>query len=185
MEPTLAGQLAQDPSLSRFVPDEARPEMSYVGLRCRCDGTRFRVIGWPRVATAGGSFFWRSLARVWREARATTEEGEPSESPFWLPLFVRCEGCGLESTLLDGDAVAGALPVERRGEPRESYRCRVCRRGVVELVVGEAHDARRPERADYEVLVCCSRCTRQARVAWSEGRPSAREVRLDLLYGRR
>ena len=70
-------------------------------------------------------------------------------------------------------------------EPRESYRCRVCRRGSVEVVVGEARDARSEIRADHDIVARCFSCHRQARIAWSEGRPSAQEVRLDMLYGRR
>ena len=36
-----------------------------------------------------------------------------------------------------------------------------------------------------ELLIRCATCRRQARVAWSDARPSEQEVRLDLLYGRR
>ena len=113
------------------------------------------------------------------------QAGEPVESPFWLPVFVRCEACGVEETLLDGEPVVVRMPEARRKEPREAYRCRVCRRGLVELAVGEASDPHSPKRADYEIVAHCSSCHRQGRIAWSRGLPSEQEVRLDVLYGRR
>jgi uncharacterized protein with PIN domain len=113
------------------------------------------------------------------------EDGEPVESPFWLPLSVSCDRCGSEQALLDGPSVLGRMPEGRRGEPRESYRCRACRRGSVELVVGEAGGSERGSVSFFEVVTRCARCRREARVAWSDGRPTEQEVRLDQLYGRR
>jgi len=160
--------------------------MTYVGLGCPCGSERFHVSGWPRVASGRGSFFWRTVSRVWRAARLPMQDGEPVESPFWLPVFARCDRCGEESVLLDWADGVGLMFAGRRDEPRESYRCRVCRRGSVELVVGDAADPDRASRVDFEVIARCASCRRQARIAWSEGgRPSDQEVRLDLLYGRR
>lgn len=186
MEPTLLGHLKIAPAVAAFAPERRDAAMEYVGLECPCGSTLFHLSGWPRVASGGGSFFWRSVARVWREARLPMQDGEPAESPFFLPLFARCDRCLLESVLLDGPLVVGRWPAAQRAEPRESYRCRACRRGSVELVVGQAADPIRASRADFEVVARCAACRRQARVAWSEGgRPSAQEIRLDQLYGRR
>ena len=113
------------------------------------------------------------------------QAGELVDSPFWLPVSVCCEACGREEILLDGETVVVRLPEGRRNEPREAYRCRVCRRGIVELAVGEAPDSHFPKRADYEIVAHCSSCHRQARIAWSRGLPNEQEVRLDVLYGRR
>jgi hypothetical protein len=165
--------------------DRRNSEMSYYGLGCRCGGAQFLLAGWPRSVTGEGGFFWRTVARVWREARAPMQDGEPVESPFWLPVGLICEACGREAMFLDGGDVAGRMPVDQRNAPRESYRCRVCRGGSVEIVVGEARDACTEARADHEIIAHCCACHRQARIAWSEGRPSAQEVRLDVLYGRR
>ncbi len=186
MDPTLLGDLVRDTTLSTFAPERRDAEMSYVGLACPCGIDHFHLSGWPRVVTGNGGFFWRTLSRVWREARLPMQGGEPVESPFWLPIFARCDGCFSEVRLLDSALGAGQMDAARRGEPRESYRCRVCRRGSQELVVGIVADSRCASRADFEVVVRCRTCERQVRVAWSEGgRPSEQEVRLDLLYGRR
>ena len=40
-------------------------------------------------------------------------------------------------------------------------------------------------RIGVELVIRCASCHRQARIAWSDARPSEQEVRLDLLYGRR
>ena len=113
------------------------------------------------------------------------EEGELVESPFWLPLRARCEGCEGDAVLLDDDSIADRLSEEGRREPLESYRCRVCRRGRMRLIVGSAIDPDAPGRADYVVVVKCRACARESRIAWSRGRPSEQEVALDVLYGRR
>lgn len=185
MSPSLFGELETNSDLRTFAPDKLQDEMTYVSLACRCGHERFHLSGWPTIASGTGGFFWRSLTRVFREARLPMEEGELVESPFWLPMFVRCDQCSRESTLLDDPRVAGSLPIERRGEPVESFRCRVCRRGSLELVVGTSVDAARPDRLDLEIIARCATCHREHRVAWSKGRPSEQEVRLDLLYGRR
>lgn len=186
MDPSLVGDLRVDPSLATFAPERRDREMTYVGLGCPCGSPHFHLSGWPRIATGRGGFFWRTVSRVWREARLPMQNGEPVESPFWLPVFARCDRCAREVALLDGAAVLGQLGAARRDEPRESYRCRVCRRGTVELVLGCAADPADAARADFEVVARCRSCERQARVAWSEGgRPSEQELRLDHLYGRR
>ena len=159
--------------------------MVYYALTCRCGHGVFRVSGWPRITTGRGNLFWRSVTRVFRETRQPMENGEPLESPFFLPIFARCDQCGRDARLLDGEVVVGRLGPEGQREPRESFRCRVCRRGRMELAVGEASDAVDPGRADFELVARCHACARESRVAWSEGRPSEQEVRLDLLYGRR
>ena len=87
--------------------------------------------------------------------------------------------------LLDGADVAGRIPEAMRGEPIESVRCRLCRRGSVELVLGVARDAMSRDRVAVELRARCGACRRQSKVAWSDARPTDQEVRLDLLYGRR
>lgn len=179
-----------DATLPDFVPERRLEDARYAAVVCDCGHRRFLLSGWTRIATAGGSFFWRSLTRVWREARVAMEDGEPAESPFWLPLFLRCEACGREITVggeedLGPVGESGRWPVARYAEPRESFRCRVCRRAAHAVVVGRAFDARLPERMDLEVVVRCDACHRQHRVAWLHDRPSDQEVQLDLLYGRR
>jgi hypothetical protein len=182
-----------DPTLPVFTPDRREPAMVHGGLRCRCGELVFRLSGWPRAISGDGSFFWRTLARVWREARIPTVSGEPIESPFWLPIFARCRQCDREEVLFDGDSGVGHMPAARRHEPRESYRCRVCRRSGVEIVVGVARDPRLDaapggapdDRAALEVVARCHSCHRQARLAFFDGRASIQEIRLDLLYGRR
>ena len=162
--------------------DEA---LSWTALSCVCGADAFRITRWPRITTGRGNLFWRSLTRVFRETRQPMEEGELRESPFWLPLRVRCERCERERVLLDEGAVADRLPDAGRREPLESFRCRVCRRGRMSLVVGAAADPVVPERADFVVVARCRACARESRVAWSRGRPSEQEVQLDVLYGRR
>lgn len=159
-------------------------ELEYASLVCRCGHDSFRLSGWPRIATAGGSFFWRSVTRVWREARLAMENGEPVESPFWLPIFVRCDRCEREVPIFDGAHLEGRLGDAGQKEPRESFRCRICRRGRLQVVVGVAAEDEEAERVDIDVFVKCRACERPFHIAWSRGRPSAQERRLDLLYGR-
>lgn len=154
-------------------------------LRCSCGAAGFRLTGWPRVTTGRGGLFWRSVARIFREARQPMDQGELRESPFWLPIRARCTVCDLEAVLLDASVVGERLPETRRGEPLESVRCRVCRRGRMEVLIGEEVDAAAPDRADHVVVARCLSCARESRIAWSRGRPSEQEVTLDLLYGRR
>ncbi len=152
---------------------------------CGCGGVGFHVYGWPRIALGRGGFFWRSVTRVWREARLPLEDGEPTESPFLPPLFVRCVRCEREAALLDDPRVRDAMPETARREPRESLRCRACRRGRFALSAGFAEDAADATRIDVEIVSRCLACEREGRIAWSHARPSEQEVRLDLLYGRR
>lgn len=186
MDPNLLDDLDLDPALSTFVPAHRDENSTYVGIACPCGGGGFHLSGWPRVATGSGGLFWRTVSRVWREARLPMKDGELLESPFWLPVFARCDRCSREGKLLAAGSVVGQMPETRTDEPRESYRCRVCRRGSVDLVIGRLADPEKTALADFEVIARCRSCKREARIAWSEGgRPSAQEVRLDHLYGRR
>lgn len=185
MDQSLLGDLTSDPTLPQFAPSPQREDMEHVALACRCGGTSFRVTGWPRIATGRGGFFWRSVTRVFREARQPMVEEELAESPFWLPLTLTCRECERETRILDASGLEGNMPEDRRGEPCESLRCRVCRRGYFELVVGFSSDSESPGRFDLELVSRCRACHRVSRIAWSHGRPSAQEVSLDLLYGRR
>lgn len=185
MDPRLVGTLEIDPALPAFSPEMPASDMLYGAAACDCRGTSFRVSGWPRIALAPGGFFWRTVTRVWREAQQPMHEGEPVESPFWLPVFAACTRCGREVALLDAEEVPLRMNEGHRDEPRESLRCRVCRQSQFELVIGEARDSASPARVDFEIVTRCCACHRQGRIAWSKGRPSEQEVRLDLLYGRR
>jgi hypothetical protein len=85
------------------------------------------------------------------------------------------------------------MPASDRSEPKESIRCRICHRGLFELVVGttpgRSQDALQKEPVGsscaVEIVSHCHSCHRQARIAWSESQRSDQEVKLDLLYGRR
>jgi hypothetical protein len=185
VNPEPAGDFELDPNLPLFSPECPLDEMDYRALRCPCGEAVFRVAGWPRVVSGPGGFFWRTLTRVWREASGTTADGERIDSPFRLPIEIRCGVCDREAALFENaDAAKGENLIERDA-PRESYRCRDCRRGLVELVVGmstaEASD--RPNAVD--VIGRCHRCHHQVRIAASANRDSAQKARLDLLYGRR
>ncbi len=188
----LFGIWTRDPGSRDFSPERRDPEMDYRVLRCPCGSRSLRLSGWPRVAAGRGGQFWRTLTRVWREARQTLQGGEPLESPFWLPLWLRCDECGREDRLLESPDLVGRLDPEAQLEPREAYRCRICRRGSVEVVVGvagfdvtESALANAGDRGAVEVIALCLTCHRQARIAWSDGRPSSQEIQLDHLYGRR
>ena len=185
MDRELIGDFETDPNGPAFSPERRDPAMDYGAIRCPCGGGVFRLAGWPRAVSGSGGFFWRSLTRVWREARMAVENGELVESPFRLPLFARCARCDRERTLLDDERVVGRVEAEGRGEPRESVRCRACRRGAFELVVGQARESAPPAPPAVEVVVRCGSCRRQARLAWSDDVPSEQQRRLDLLYGRR
>jgi len=185
----LYGKYDTDMSLPVFVPERPDREMDYRALRCPCGVEVFRLTGWPRIIGGRGGFFWRSVTRVWFEARLPMQDGELVASPFWLPISTTCHGCGREETLFDGERVAGRMAPEGRAEPKESVRCRVCRRGLVEIVVGVARGAALGERvgpdSDVEVVSRCHSCHRQSRIAWSGGQRSEQEIQLDILYGRR
>ena len=177
-----------DPSLPTFVPERFDEDMKYWALRCPCGAERFRASGWPQSAAGSGSYFWRTLARVWREARLPVREGEPIESPFALPLQLECDACGRDGALFAGAAWEALQHAEAAAEPREAYRCRVCRRAVVEIVVGISESGGvedGPMGFAGEVVARCAACRRQARIAWRDVRPSPQELRLDRLYGRR
>lgn len=112
--------------------------MKYWAIRCPCGANAFRASGWPLVASGSGNQFWRTLARIWREARHTTLDGEPVDPPFALPLFLQCDECGRNEELFAGvDWAAHDMPNDE-SKPREAYRCRGCRRARVEVVVGVA-----------------------------------------------
>ncbi|MBK7949950.1 MAG: hypothetical protein IPK00_14655 [Deltaproteobacteria bacterium] len=185
MDPLLVGGcLARDPAAGPFERlglegfEQAR-------LVCACGSDAFRVIGWPRAAVGRGNAFWRTFARVFREARAAMEPPDRGQPPFFLPLFAVCEACGHEAPLFDCDPVPGRLPAEARSLPRESHRCRVCRRSAfaLDVAIAAGRDAR--DGAAALVRAHCRACHRTDRLAWSDTRPSEREQRLDLLYGRR
>jgi hypothetical protein len=181
----LFGDLVLDPSSPVFLPVRSSDDLRYAGLACRCGDHRFRIHGWPRVALGRGGFFWRSVTRVWREARLPLENGEPTESPFLPPLFVRCVGCDRDVAILDDPRIRDVMPPSARGEPHESLRCRSCRRGRFALSAGFAEDSADETRLDVEIVARCLACESEGRISWSHARPSEQEVRLDLLYGRR
>lgn len=185
MEREILGELKTDETLSVFVPEVREATMRYAGLRCRCGGIRFRLSGWITVASGKGGFFWRSLTRVWREARQSMSGGALVDSPLRLPIFARCDACEREDSIFDDEALLERLPKNERGDPRESLRCRVCGRGRFELVVGMEDDESRDALKAVEVISRCQRCHRQERLAWSRSGSSDQEIRLDLLYGRR
>lgn len=185
MDPRLFSPLVTHDAPPPATLGRGDESLAWTGLSCECGSLAFRLTGWPRITTGRGGLFWRSVARVFREARQPMEEGELLESPFWLPLRARCERCEREALLLDQEVVADRLPEAGRSEPLESYRCRVCRRGRMGLRVGSAIDAMSPERGDFVVVARCRACARESRVAWSRGRPSEQEIKLDALYGRR
>jgi hypothetical protein len=189
MAPDLLDDFESDPCLSVFTPERPDREMVYCALSCACGAEVFRMTGWPRVVSGRGGFFWRSMTRVWREARLPMQDGEWLASPFWLPIFTCCHGCGRKQTLFDGERVAGRRAATERAEPLESVRCRICRRGLVELVVGVDRTSVQSDRGGspfaVEVVSRCHSCHRQARIAWSEGGRSEQQDKLDLLYGRR
>jgi hypothetical protein len=189
VERELLGNFETEPSLSVFAPERPDREMDYFALRCPCGVEVFRLTGWPRIISGRGGFFWRSMTRVWREARLPILDAELIASPFWLPISTCCHGCGREEKLFDGERVVGRMAPGERAEPKESVRCRICRRTPVELVVGVTRDVALGERAGsssaVEVVLHCHSCHRQARIAWSNSRRSKQEIQLDLLYGRR
>jgi len=189
MDPDLLDDFETDASLPVFTPERPDREMVYCALSCACGADVFRMTGWPRVVSGRGGFFWRSMTRVWREARLPMQDGEWVASPFWLPIFTCCHGCGRKQTLFDGEGVTGRMAATERAEPLESVRCRVCRRGLVELVVGIDRTSVQSDRdgspCAVEVVSRCHSCHRQARIAWSDGGRSEQQDKLDLLYGRR
>ena len=170
--------------------------MEYSALRCPCGATEFRISGRPQVTSGSGSYFWRTLTRVWREARQITQDGEPLDSPFSLPLGLECAACGRKEEILRAADSDVLLPQSIESQPREAYRCRACRRAVVQLVIGvvgletliderPGHPTPLSSGGAVEVVARCKACKREARIAWSDQRPTHQEVQLDVLYGRR
>ena len=181
-----------EPGSRGFYPERRDPEMDYRALGCPCGSKSLRVSGCPRVAAGRGGLFWRSLTRVWHDARRTLQDAESPESPFWLPLWLACDECGREDRLLESPDLVGRLEGEPGLEPREACRCRVCGRGSVEVAVGvagfdvtESPRAEAAGRGAVEVITRCLGCHQQARIAWSDGRPASQAIQLDRLYGRR
>ena len=116
---------------------------------------------------------------------ANQVDGEPLESPFWLPIFARCSKCAREEAILDHESVFGRMDPGDRRAPREAVRCRICARGRFELVAGMTFVAEFESPAIFDLTARCHACHRQARIAWSLDPGTDRERRLDLLYGRR
>lgn len=168
-----------------FVPVDGIEGVDYRPLHCACGGRVFRVSGSPRVAAGSGGFFWRSVTRVWREARELAGEGEPHASAFPLPIETECDACGRRALLPEEGASRSGAPPAGSGRPREAYRCRDCRRGRVELATGLAPVAPDGASQVVDVVARCVRCRREAHLAASDECPTDQQRRLDLLYGRR
>ena len=132
----LLGDWIADPDRLPFALEHAGSAMHYAGLGCACGAQVFRLNGWPRSVVGRGGYLWRSLVRVWREARLPMTGEEPGQSPFLLPIFLDCEHCDRSAPLFDEPGLPGRIESEARSQPRESYRCRACRRGWVTLAAG-------------------------------------------------
>ncbi len=170
---------------SAAPPDfERRTGWEHCGLACECGRSAFRVVGWPRGGSGPGGVVWQTFARAFRETRAVLRSGSADEPMFELPLSAACEACGREIVLLDDPRVAGRMPAERRDRPRESYRCRVCRRGAVSIRIACCDGGPPRGGAAFEVHVDCVACRRTARIAAADSRASEQQQRLDRLYGR-
>jgi hypothetical protein len=154
-------------------------------LACHCGGRSFRVVGWPRSAGGKGGPIWQTFSRAFREARAALRLTDAQEPLFSLPLFATCERCGREILLLDDERVPARVPAQLRHLPRESYRCRVCRRGAVGVAVAYSEGPPPRGGASVEVHVHCNACHCTSLIAGSDSRAGEQEQRLDLLYGRR
>lgn len=164
---------------------EGDADFERAALACPCGGEGFRVIGWPWAAVGPGGMLRRTLGRVLREARAAMTLDRPATSLFWLPLTAVCIACSREAILLDDAALPGRIAESARGLPRESHRCRVCRRGEFSLAIGVARGADPRDRAACEIRAHCRACHRATRLAFADARPSEQARTLDLLYGRR
>ena len=204
----LLGDWIADSARLPFAPEHPGSAMHYAGLGCACGAGVFRLHGWPHSLVGRGGYFWRSLVRVWREARLPMTGEEPGRSPFLLPIFVDCEHCDRSAPLFDEPGLSERIDSEARSLPHESYRCRACRRGRVSLVIGwtELPDELRgrgesddPEGTGsgtglqtvamagraFELVAGCRACQRQVRIVVGDARARLQEARLDLLYGRR
>lgn len=132
----LLGDWIVDSARLPFAPEHPEPAMHYAGVGCACGVQVFRLHGWPRSLVGRGGYLWRSLVRVWREARLPMTGEEPGRSPFLVPIFLDCEHCDRSAPLFDEPGLPERIASEARLQPRESYRCRICRRGRVTLAVG-------------------------------------------------
>ncbi len=156
----------------------------HVRVVCDCGGAAFRVIGWPRGEGASGGVLWQTFSRAFREARAAFDPDTASTPMFALPIGAACEACGHERLLLDDARVPGRIAAPERGRPRESYRCRVCRRSAVSIRIASVLGQPPRGGAAVEVHVHCLACHRSARIAGADSRASEQQQRLDRLYGR-
>lgn len=163
---------------------ERRSGWEQVGLACECGGSAFRVVGWPRGAAGSGGVLWQTFSRAFRETRAVLQSAVADRPMFELPLSAVCEACGREVSLLDDPCISDRMPADRRDLPRESFRCRVCRRGTVSIRVGCCDGAPPRGGAAFEVRVDCLACRRTALIAAADSRASEQQQRLDRLYGR-
>ena len=157
---------------------------THVRVVCECGSGAFRVVGWPRSGAAAGGVFWQTFSRAFREARAAFAPDAESRPLFALPIEATCETCGRERLLLDDARIPDRLSAGARRLPRESFRCRVCRRGAVSLRI--ASIAGPPPRGGVavELHVHCLACHRGAPIAAADSRASEQQQRLDRLYGR-
>lgn len=136
MRGLLLGDWIADSDRLPFAPEHPAAGMHYAGLVCGCDAQVFRLYGCPRSVVGRGGHLWRSLVRVWHEARLPMTAEEPGRSPFLLPIFLDCERCGRSAPLFDESGLPERIGPEALPQPREAYRCRACRRGRVVLAVG-------------------------------------------------
>jgi hypothetical protein len=132
----LVGDWIADSARLPFAPEHPGAAMHYAGLSCSCGARVFRLHGWPRSVVGRGGYLWRSLVRVWREARLPMTGEEPGRSPFLLPIFLDCEHCDRSAPIFDEPGLPERIESEARSQPRESHRCRACRRGRMSLAVG-------------------------------------------------
>lgn len=168
---------------------DRRAGWEQVGLACECGRSAFRIVGWPcgGMGPGGmgrGGVLWQTFSRAFRETRAVLRNAAADQPMFELPLSATCEACGREIVLLDDPRVPGRMPIEHRRLPRESYRCRVCRRGAVSIGIAFCEGAPPRGGAAVEVHVDCLACRRTARIAAVDSRASEQQQRLDRLYGR-
>lgn len=132
----LLGDWIADTARLPFALEHPGAAMHYAGLSCSCGARVFRLHGWPRSVVGRGGYLWRSLVRVWREARLPMTGDEPGRSPFLLPIFLDCEHCDRSAPLFDEPGLPERIECEARPQPRESHRCRACRQGRMTLAVG-------------------------------------------------
>ncbi len=107
------------------------------------------------------------------------------DSHFLLPVQMRCRICERDEMLFDDTTVPDRTNSVDRGTPLEAYRCRMCYRGLFEVVAGISRSGLSREADAVEVVARCQRCHHQALIASSSKQDAQQQVRLDLLYGRR